>query len=161
MYKVYAAGPIAGCTYTEAEGWRQYLRESLKECGIAVYSPLRGKGFLDDGHLINGSYNHPLATRRGIRGRDSFDVRTCDVMVVNVTGVLNLSGGTAWELGIAHALSKLVVFIVGALADELDNPYLTHPILRDEPAFVVHSLGEACDLLKAILMADPGELNAL
>lgn len=159
--KVYLAGPIANLTFSQAQEWRTYLMTAVRSKHIHCFSPLRGKEFLDNGESINGTYNHPLATRHGIRGRDAFDVRTCDVLVANLTDVKTISGGTAWELGIAHALNIPVVYIVGAFEDENENPYLLHPILGDVPAFVVHSLDEAADILKSILLEDPGELLTL
>lgn len=159
MFKVYLAGPIAGLNYQEGQGWRDYVKVELSrrweglmyfESDIKAYSPLRGKEFLDDGNIIGSGEesDHPLTTARGITARDGNDVRTCDLLFVNVDGVTRISGGTAWELGVAWALNKIVVMV----ASNADNPYLKHLILSSISAFVVPSLDEGIVITKGILL---------
>ncbi len=157
MLKVYMAGPIANLNYQDGQGWRDYVKGKLESTaggystGIQAYSPLRNKQFLDDGNVIGpGEFSdHPFATSRGVTGRDGYDVRTCDLLFVNVSGVTQLSGGTAWELGVAWALNKIVVMV----ADNIGNPYLDHLILSQVAAFTVPTLDEAVEIVKGVLLS--------
>lgn len=152
MPKVYLAGPIANLTYVQGQDWRDCVYLALRCHGIKAYSPLRGKEWLDDGTPIDASKTRadskPLATPRGIIGRDGYDVRTADVILANVDGVTSLSGGTAWEFGVAWALNKPVVMVA---ANE-DNPYLNHPILSQVPIFTVPTLEEGIQLVRQIVL---------
>jgi len=153
MFKVYLAGPIADRTFKDAQTWRTGAAEYLRAISnglIQAYSPLRGKEFLDTDEIIGTQEfaEHPLATSAGVIGRDGFDVRTCDVMLINAMGVTKLSGGTAWELGVAWQLGKIVIMV----APEVDNPYRQHLILSRTPSFTVDTLAEACDLVAQVLL---------
>ena len=151
----------AGLNYKDGQGWRDYAKIKLEwdergpsakiTSGIKAYSPLRGKEFLDDGNVIGSgeSSTHPFATARGVTARDGYDVRTCDLLFVNVDGVTRITGGTAWELGVAWALNKIVVLV----AANADNPYLEHLILSSIPAFVVPTLDAGVDITKGVLLS--------
>lgn len=162
MYKVYLAGPIAGLTYEAAQAWREDASENIEgyDLPIRCFSPLRGKEFLDDGLIIEmGQYSaHPLSTAAGVTARDGNDIRTADVILVNVSNVRRISGGTAWELGVAWALNKIVVMVVSkddyetGEDGEFVNPYLRHLILSQVP-YIVTSLDAACALTKSILLS--------
>lgn len=148
--KVYLAGPIRGLTYDAAEGWRAELRKEFYGRGIDAYSPLRGKDSLRNLGPLHGEYpnNGPMATGRGIAARDGWDVMTCDLMIVNAAGVAEVSGGTAWELGIAWALRKPVILIT---SDD-NNPYLKRFPMADSINFRVQTLTEAVQVAEAVLL---------
>lgn len=158
--KVYLAGPIAGLTFQQGQQWRDYVKGKLEwrdlghhlgaATGIKAFSPLRGKEERDDGKILGLQMDNPapMSTPRGVIARDGHDVRTCDLFFCNVDGVTNLSGGTAWELGVAWACNKIVIMVA---ANE-DNPYLKHLILSQVAAFVVPTLDEGITITKAVLL---------
>ena len=152
MNKVYLAGPIAGLTFNQAQDWRDYAAEMIEgyDLPIRCFSPLRGKEYLDNGNIIGmQAYDeHVLSSAKGVIARDGNDVRTCDLLFVNVDGVTSISGGTAWELGVAWALNKIVVMV----AANDGNPYLKHLILSQVPAFIVPTLDEGIAVTKAVLL---------
>lgn len=147
--KVYLAGPIAGNTYDQAEGWRAYAREVLEDHGIEVLSPLRAKDFLaSEGLLHQHSYDvHPLSTNKGITTRDRFDCQRADVVLVNLLGAERVTIGTMIELGWADAARRPIVLALeeGGVHD--------HAIVREVAGFIVPSLDEAIQLTIAILAA--------
>ena len=155
-FKVYLAGPIAGLNYANATSWREYAKDILSQSGINGYSPMRSKEFLS--HIENFS-KHPLvendpykalnimSTTQGIIGRDSFDVRTCDLVLANFVGATSISMGTIWELGLAFGLNKPVVV---AMEDE-GNPN-DHGLSIGSCRWRVKTLEEALIVTKSILL---------
>lgn len=156
MFKVYLAGPIAGLNYEGATSWREYTKNSLGQSGIQGYSPMRAKEFLDgiekfSLHTLeeNDPYRalNVLASIDGIIGRDSFDVRTCDLVLANFVGATAISMGTIWELGLAYGLNKPVVVAM----EDKGNPN-DHGLAIGSCRWRVKTLEEAIVVTKSILL---------
>jgi nucleoside 2-deoxyribosyltransferase len=151
---VYLAGPITGLTYGESSDWRDAVKEELDDAGIAAFSPLRMKGYLEsfgvlsakgqDGYNYSGA--HPLSEDKGIMTRDRFDVRTRDMVLANFLGAERVSIGTCIEIGWADAFRKPVVAVM-----EDDNVH-RHAMLDEGCGFVVKTLDQAVEIVKAVLL---------
>lgn len=160
--KVYLAGPIGGCTYAEAQDWRNLLSSLLStksDGAIRGYSPLRGKGALRDaGTLSTVAYPFysPLATSEAILSRDFNDCRTADLIIANFLpydGLLGEEGtppslGTVMEVGFAYALQVPVL----AVREFASNPVASHAMVKSAVAFWAISLDEAADMACSILL---------
>ena len=88
-----------------------------------------------------------MSSVQGIIGRDSFDVRTCDLILANFVGATSISMGTIWELGLAFGLNKPVVI---AMEDE-GNPN-DHGLAIGSCRWRVKTLEEALIVTKSILL---------
>lgn len=105
---IYLCGPIGGCTFEEANGWREQLREVLHP--LECVSPLRP---FDVGGLIMSAYGEPgpgIADypTRFLRDRD--DVHWSDALLVNFIGAKRKSIGSAME--IAWAFQRCIPIFV-------------------------------------------------
>lgn len=155
--KVYLAGPIGGCTYAEAQDWRNLLSGLLStksDGAIQGYSPLRGKGALRDaGTLSTVAYPFysPLATSKAILARDFNDCRTADLVIANLLPHENgapPSLGTIMEIGFAYALQVPIL----AICADAANPVATHAMIESAVGFWAASLDEAADMACSILL---------
>ena len=150
MKSVYLAGPISGLTYKGCTSWRDYVSDRLAPA-IKAFSPLRAKEYLASLPSISGhgdEYKHlgVMSTSRGVMTRDRYDCTTCDVLFVNLLGAAIVSIGTCME--IAWADLKRIP-IVCAIDDA--GPH-NHMMINEAIGFRVHSLDEAIDVTKAILL---------
>jgi nucleoside 2-deoxyribosyltransferase len=148
---VYLAGPIAGLTYGECSGWREYARERLRAEGINAYSPLRGKEYLDTVGRLSGDakqYQHlgVFATSKAIMTRDSFDVRRADVVLVNLLGADRVSIGTMFEIAWAYDRHIPVVCAI-----EPSGNVHEHLFVQESIGFRTESVDEAISITIAIL----------
>ena len=148
---VYLAGPIKGLTYDGATTWRDDAVAFLKRHDIDGLSPMRGKDFLRGETFDGRSYSHPLASPRGIFTRDRYDVRRCDLVVMNLVEAAAVSIGTMFEAAWSVAYDKPLVVVLEADGSNCHN----HPFLHEAAGFVTTSLDEALDLAVAILHPDP------
>ena len=147
-FKVYLAGPITGLTFDEGQDWRAYVRDILAPVGIDAYSPLRQKHFLRAHGVLQGSYANPMATDKGIMTRDHFDVKTADLIFVNLLGAKSVSAGTVMELGWAYAYSKPVVCAI-----EPEGNVHEHPMVREALGYRLPTLDAAIAVVQAILLS--------
>lgn len=158
MNKVYLAGFITGYTAEDAQEWRTYAKEKLAwderhdETGIVGYSPMRAKDYLLEAGVLSGrpeAYDgYVLSTAKGITYRDSWDVKTADLIFVNLLGTTKVSIGTVLEIGMAYAQQKPIVVCM-----ESDNIH-NHAMLNTMAGWVVDDLDYGLDLVKAILLPD-------
>jgi hypothetical protein len=133
---VYLAGPITGLTYGEATDWRSAASIWLKARNINAVSPLRGKDFLKDAGVLDGSYEeNPLSTARGIMIRDHFDATQCGAVLVNLLGAKKISVGTVME--IAWTFEARVPLIV--VMEKEGNPH-EHPMINEAISYRVDNL---------------------
>ena len=155
--KVYLAGPIGGCTYAEAQDWRNLLSSLLStksDGAIQGYSPLRGKGALRDaGTLSTVAYPFysPLATSKAILARDFNDCRTADLIIANLLEHnygAPPSLGTIMEIGFAYALQVPIL----AICADAANPVATHAMIESAVSFWAENLDEAADMACSILL---------
>lgn len=151
---VYLAGPIADLTYDTATAWRRAAASAFKENGIEALDPMRAKEYLRKvGRMLPGAQTYPaelgiLSTPCGISARDSFDVKRCDVMLVNFIGADRISIGTVLEIGMAHGYDATKPIVVAMDPDNVHN----HPMLNTYSQFILPSLEDAIDVVKAILL---------
>lgn len=149
---VYLAGAITGLTAEDATDWRESVKESLAEDGIVGYSPMRAKDYLSAAGVLSGrpeAYDqYVLSTAKGITYRDSWDVQTKDLILVNLLGAERVSIGTVLEIGMAYAQRKPIV-----VAMEDDNVHV-HAMLNTMAGWIVDDLDYAVALTKAILLPD-------
>ena len=172
--KIYLAGPIKSLSYGDATGWRDYATRLLNSQGMAGFSPMRSKHFLvDDLAISTGSefYQHVVATPKAIVARDRYDVKSCDMMLINVAGAFTVSLGTAIEIGWADSFGKLMVMVrspksidrldynscreCGAMTDEVvtTNKPFSHEFIEGLVPYIVDTLEEAVLVCRSVLFA--------
>lgn len=145
--KVYLAGPISGLSFDNATDWRNTMVDKLVAVGIDAYSPLRAKTYLKHVDVIADHYpEFALSSHKGITSRDRHDVMQCDVLFVNVLGANKVSIGTAIEMGWADAFRKPIVLVM-----DKDNVH-NHAMIKEISSFIVSTLEEGIDIVKAILL---------
>lgn len=142
---VYLAGPITNHTGPFIKGWRQKIYFDLKYRGIDALSPLRFQGH-DEPDIMKDSYEDTLfASRRGIYRRCKFDVKRCDIVLVNFLEADKISIGSCIELGWADAWGKEIV-----IAMEKENLHY-HSMVRECAGWIVEDLDTACKVVYQIL----------
>jgi nucleoside 2-deoxyribosyltransferase len=149
-YKVYLSGPITGLHYGEAIGWTDYAKTKLTIAGIEGYRPLRGKKFLkDETEALSamGYDENPISTPQGIVHRDRYDVETCDVMLVNLSGAKRVSIGTMFEVAWAFILHKPIVLFM-----EKEGNIHHHAFVTQACSYWVYNLDYAIELTETILL---------
>lgn len=148
---VYLSGPITGLTYDVARfGWRSEFNLLLED-GITVLSPMRHEGHLAE---MRGVPIEPdnlpaglFSQSRMIVDKDFLDIRTADVIVVNLRDAKIASQGTLIEYGFAAALAKPIITI--ATAEDLKlhkSPFI--PVLSTA---IVSTLEEAAAIVNSLL----------
>lgn len=165
--KVYLAGPIAGLTHGEATySWRQKVFDGLhgshnctghhqdgevhavQYVDIHCYSPMRGKTFLaDKGVLGTLGYDNPISRVQAILGRDRDDVRTSDLVFMNLIGAKAVSMGTTVELGWADAYRVPVILCM----EKEGNPH-EHIFFQGLNTYRCESVEQGIALAKVFLL---------
>lgn len=148
MIKVYLAGPIRGLAYVYAVSWREYVADQLWP-EITGYSPMRGKESLSDSQNMDERElvtDDPVFTPKDIVHRDFHDVRTCDLLFVNLLDAKQVSIGTVSEIAAAYTLQKPIILVMeeGGIHD---HPFVTEPSL-----YWVGNLDKAIALTKMVLL---------
>jgi nucleoside 2-deoxyribosyltransferase len=112
---IYLAGPIAGLKESDANKWRNIVKDALCP-DIDCFSPLRGKDFVPNENGVYGEYyetqDQPFNNDRSIMRRDFDDVKKADLIFCYLKGSEKVSKGTIMELGWAYAMQKLVVAVI-------------------------------------------------
>jgi len=149
MALVYLAGPIKGLNYGTAADWRLQTanRFAWDGTGIKCLNPMRDKEELETEESLQSDYPGLLTKGRHIYARDFNDVKRADVVLVNYLHAPDRpgSGGTAWEIGLAHAWQKPIVMCVTK-----DSPYYHH-LLVNSAGFVVETLEDGITAVKSLL----------
>ena len=143
---VYLAGPIAGCTYKGCVGWRDYAIAQLAPFGIVGLSPMRCKEYLAKEESIKASYNTVMSCGKGVTARDRWDTSRCDVVLVNFLGATEVSKGTIMEIAWADILRKPIVLTID------EGNVNDHPMIRNVSGFIVPTLDEGVEVVKALLV---------
>jgi nucleoside 2-deoxyribosyltransferase len=139
---LYLAGPITGCTYRGATGWRHKLAEEAQALGFNVYSPMRGKEDLKSvKRLRSHGYDSPMSTDKAIIRRDRFDVLRADVVLANLSGATIISVGTIFELAWAYDHGKYVIIVME------NNNIHSHAFVEQSASAVVETLDDALTVL--------------
>lgn len=119
---IYAAGSMAGLEWNKANNWRQWLATVMYDC--VVRSPMRGKEALqalqsiprtgqdDAARGVIKGLDAAVSSQHGIMIRDLWDVRTCDILFVNLLHAVTVSIGTVSELAWAHLLRKPAILVM-------------------------------------------------
>ncbi len=142
---IYLAGPIRGLSYRGATDWRNEIADTLFAMGHLPVDPMRGKDFLRRKMVITGAYeDHPLASAKGIYGRDLFDVDSCDILFANLLGTKEVSIGTVMEIQRGHDRGRYVLVIMeeGNIHD--------HPFVQEAASLVVGSLEDALRVVEKL-----------
>lgn len=142
-------GDCPSCAHGQQNPWCRAYEEKT---GIVGFSPMRAKDYLLAAGVLSGrpeAYDdYVLSSAKGILYRDSWDVRTSDLVFVNLLGTTKASIGTAMEIGMAWALNKPVIVV-----KENDNVH-THAMLDTAAGWVTDDLDYAVEVAKAILLPD-------
>lgn len=152
MKKVYLAGPITGLSFGDTEDWRDRVKQfaaanSDKFGHIEFFSPLRGKDYLKNETSIKDTYDEfQFSTSRAIMLRDSFDVRTCDAVLVNFMGATRVSMGTVMELAWAYENRKPVI----AITEESGNIH-EHAMVNEAIWYKLQNIEDAMRALSMVL----------
>lgn len=145
MLTVYLSGPITGLSFEAAMKWRTVATKRLRESGLRVLNPLRGKSFLGDqlkGKEIQSkdlSENSPMLSDKALMSRDKLDVFNSDIILVNFMDAIKVSTGTIFELAWAEDHDKLVV-----IAAPKADPIHGHSFIR-ESGVIFNSFEPALD----------------
>lgn len=144
---VYLSGPITGLTYVGATDWRDYAKAVLAP-EIDGLSPMRAKDYLagEQALAAAGYSEKALSCAKGITTRDRYDTTRADLMLVNLLGAERVSIGTMIEFGWADAARVPIVLVMGD-----GNPH-DHAMVREMAGFIVPTLDEGLDIVKAILV---------
>ena len=153
-HTIYLAGPISGCSYDGCTSWREAFKSLVPE-SVQCLSPMRGKDYLEQEQVIDGSYpGHVLSCSRGIMTRDFFDCTRADVVVVNLLDSARVSIGTVMEIAWAYAKHTPTIVIM-----EPTGNLHEHPMIAEAIGFRVETMEQAAHVAKVILF-DPAELHA-
>lgn len=145
---VYLCGPIYGLSWDGATDWREAAARVLAEKGITALSPLRGKQYLKEERALKGNYEQfPLSSDRGLTTRDHWDVKRCDVVLINFLGAERVSIGSIFEIAWAWAYRKPVV-----LAMEAEGNVHDYPMVRECVGYRVDHLGDALGIVISLLI---------
>lgn len=141
---VYLAGPIAGCTESEANTWRDFVCDSLNENIIGI-SPLRCEP-ISENHYTSGS-DPRFNTPKAIAAKNWYDTETCDLVLAYLPKELNErrpSYGTTIEIGWAIGLRKPLIVVT-------NDEYLTsHPLIQTNADWIFDNLSDALDVIHGL-----------
>jgi nucleoside 2-deoxyribosyltransferase len=146
---VYLAGPIYGCSYDEAVGWRREVCDSLLP-GIVGISPMRMKEFLEKNDRIGHHYSHEpiVGAPMPIASRDFFDVQKTDAILAYIpqwSTSRRPACGTLLELGAAIAWGKPIILISD------DERICESPLIIGKVGWQLRSLAEGIAAVNSIL----------
>lgn len=154
MRYVYLAGPIGGCSESEAKDWREYVSKEISwtseihKTNIQGISPLRCEPVID-GKYKSSSYDDPkFGSSKAIKAKNLFDTKNTDMVLCYLPSPPeggNYSLGTVAELAWAHALGKPTILV------SKDKFILDHPVLDGCADWKLDNLDEAIELIKGIL----------
>lgn len=144
---VYLAGPIMGCTKTEANDWRLDFAQQLANHDIRGVSPLRCEPLIGTRYTMQ--YADPkFGTARVIGAKNMFDVRQCDMTLAYIPKPLPgriHSLGTVSELAWAKWEGKPTILVS-------DDPYiLEHPVLGANAGWLLDNLDDAMEVIVGVL----------
>lgn len=149
-FLVYLAGPIAGGTYAQGQGWRDYVTKELPR-EIRAISPLRAKGerLVRTGVIVDSYEDNPLTSQRGVTARDRMDCTRADAVILNVLGATKVTIGTMIEIGWADAHRIPIILVMERSGNVHD-----HLMVRECASFRVDTLDDAITICEAILMPE-------
>lgn len=151
---IYLAGPILGCTKGEANDWRRYVDDKLKDHGIVGISPLRCEPLIGERYTLE--YPDPrFGVPRAIAAKNKHDVQNCDIILAYLPKEMgqNISLGTIGEIFWADAYDKQVILVS-------DHPkVIQHPVLDAAVNWKLGTLDEAVEVIIGVLGGYTGGKN--
>lgn len=144
---VYLAGPIMGCTKTEANDWRIEFAKQLASDDIRGVSPLRCEPLIGERYSMDDP-DPKFGTARVIGAKNVFDVRQCDMTLAYIPkpepGRVH-SLGTVSELSWAYIIGKPTILVS-------DDLYIReHPVIGACSGWVLTNLDDALEVIVGIL----------
>ena len=140
---VYLSGPIAGKAFADADSWRFNVAMRLQAVGYAVLSPTARERGRHEDHphdILGPSAGFDLREAIELVNRDEYDVRTVDIVLVNLELAERVSIGTVAELSWAHMLNKHIVLV---LPDGAGGLVHQHPFVEHQASVRFQTLKEA------------------
>ena len=136
---IYLSGPMNNHPKEKQLYWRDVFHEACKSVGINTLSPMRSKNLLPP---------ELYETNDSIMERDLYDVRQCDILVVNLLESTHVSMGTMIEMGVAWGLRKPIITI--------REPHNIHnsQMIPKMSAFEVKTLEDAFKVVAAMMVPD-------
>jgi nucleoside 2-deoxyribosyltransferase len=148
---VYLAGPIVGCTLSEASDWRTYVIDRLAKHGIVGISPLRCEP-PPGGRFDHGDGDPKHGTSKAIGTKNFMDVRKCDVTFAHIPA--QPAGwdepwavGTLIEVGAAHIIGKPVIVVSN------DPTIRKHPVVNYCAGWVLEDMDSGIEVVIGLLSA--------
>lgn len=138
--KIYLGGCVTGAkNYNECNGWREKAEEYFEGTEHEVLNPLR-KG------LWNDPKNNGNISVNQLVDRDLWDIKRCDILLVEATHDDKTYFGTATELLFAKQWHKPRVVFVGKERIEKNDPWLSWLSTH-----ICEDLEEACEYVVTML----------
>jgi len=150
---VYLAGPIIGCSWEEASGWRTTAAALLQSHGIGSYSPLRGHSFLADETEIQPFSHAVFISDEEMVHRDLGDIFQSDAVIVNLLAAKRISLGTMVEIGWAYSFGRLIVAIMEEEGNLHDHPF-TRVLFRHRVDTLEAAVSTVVRVLAGVHVAD-------
>ena len=133
IHTVYVSGGIAGLSPDDVEDYFRTAEEKLRELGLEVLSPIRGK-VMDTEVGSHYEVNE-------IVHRDENDVKHSDLMIAYPS---DKSIGTIMELYLARKICDIPVIVIAT------SPHITgHYWIRSYASKIVPTLEDAIDYVSA------------
>ncbi len=144
---VYLAGPIMGCTRTEANDWRIEFARQLADNDIRGVSPLRCEPLIGERYSIEHA-DPKFGTARVIGAKNMFDVLACNMTLAYIPmppiGSFH-SFGTMCELSWAKMAQKPTILVSN------DAFILDHPVLGANAGWLLENLEDALEVIVGVL----------
>lgn len=165
MKYIYLAGPILGCTKSEASDWRNGVQQEINyrlgggmmpmKSPITCISPLRCEPII--GERYEAGYNDPkFGTARAIGAKNHFDTKQADMVLAFLPKPpedRHQSYGTIVEIGWAKALEKPVIVVSD------DSSIAEHPVIQYCADWFLPDLVSAVDVIVGLLAGYEGGKN--
>jgi nucleoside 2-deoxyribosyltransferase len=149
--KVYLSGGISDLTPQERTDWREEATYRFLEQRVDVLDPTRSTELEIQSSVVPSLPGYGgtglFYSSRAIMVRDFNDVRSCDILLVNLLSAKTRSIGTIMELAWAYAFQKIAVVVI----ESTGNPHDNHPMLIEAMPFRVKTLQEGIDAVLVIL----------
>jgi len=146
-FEIYCAHPISGLTYDEVVSYYEGVKKELESYGYKVLHPMTGKKCLRTDvteRFKPANYREEVATNHAILTRDSWMVRQCNVLYLDLTGAKMISIGCVMELAMAYILGKYTVVVME------DGNIHNHAFVVEAASIVFKNSEKALDYLKVL-----------
>lgn len=153
--RIYLAHPINGLSGEGIFAYYEGISSQLRE-HFTIFHPMMGKEYLrNDPKLRSHGYEFPVSTNKAIFGRDTWMVRTSDIVLVDLWGAKAASLGCAIELALAHQMGKHTVLVVDR-EDKIHN----HAFVLECADVVFETRNSAIQYLVEMAVGISGKSNS-